>query len=404
MTSAYELTRKRTKSFSTSTGTQSNPNLTLATQDDSSVLGSASKRVPQRRGIPEVAFASLFNNMKRLLPKDPPSDADSVFKILQRRREERKKEIDTAQKIKWDSQNPTLHRSVLLSPDNRQDVLLLTRTSKKGDKLVGSGGSKKIKYAISLATGEVMAAAICKKDKSNKKQNWEKEKKGIQSEASYLERFRNVEQVTKLDFAYMSDLKCILIMEFCEGGHLKDYWENNDLDESQQLTLLRDIIAGMKAIHDQGVLHRDIKAENCLIKNGRVKIADLGLACDENDREARKDPRGTPHMFSPEQCKAFAKRDQQAWVDAVTKKADIWAVGCVLFELLSNGDRIVEPSNDHFGAYAKIMRLTRGDIDSKIQSSGIPQKFHLFLENLLKVDPQDRAGLTNAEATWESLR
>ena len=86
---------------------------------------------------------------------------------------------------------------------------------------------------------------------------------------------------------------------------------------------------GLKAMHDLSVLHRDIKTDNVLFKsNGDIKLADLGtsitLHADQNWRKTRA---GTPSWLAPEQVEG----------NPYSKPIDIWALGCLIYELASGG-------------------------------------------------------------------
>ena len=69
-----------------------------------------------------------------------------------------------------------------------------------------------------------------------------------------------------------------LVMELVEGGSLEDYLENG-VSYQEALRIFDEALAGMEFAHGQGVTHRDLKPDNIMLtKNGRVKIADFGLA------------------------------------------------------------------------------------------------------------------------------
>ncbi|CAB4737002.1 MAG: Stk1 family PASTA domain-containing Ser/Thr kinase [Actinobacteria bacterium] len=122
-----------------------------------------------------------------------------------------------------------------------------------------------------------------------------------------------------------------IVMELVEGNTLRDYLhEQGSLNIDQAISVITPVLSALAAAHKLGIVHRDIKPENILIsKDGRVKIADFGLA-----RGALLGTTmtiessvilGSVSYLSPEQV-------QRGIADA---RSDIYAVGIVLFEILT---------------------------------------------------------------------
>jgi eukaryotic-like serine/threonine-protein kinase len=131
----------------------------------------------------------------------------------------------------------------------------------------------------------------------------------------------------------------VLVMELVEGETLADRLRRGPLPLREALTVAHQITLALEAAHQKGVLHRDLKPANIrLSREGRVKVLDFGLA--DVVREAFVDSQidthtspssdghavlGTAPYMSPEQA-----RGQE-----VDRRSDVWAFGCVLFEMLS---------------------------------------------------------------------
>ena len=88
---------------------------------------------------------------------------------------------------------------------------------------------------------------------------------------------------------------------------------------------MKQIVSGVEYLHDEGILHRDIKLGNILMKGDTVKIADFGLAISFHDNEVPRSICGTPNFLAPEVYR----------IKLHSTASDIWAVGCVLFSLLA---------------------------------------------------------------------
>ena len=91
------------------------------------------------------------------------------------------------------------------------------------------------------------------------------------------------------------------------------------------MNLFIQILFGLNYLHEQKIVHRDIKASNIFVDSeGRVKLADFGIArVIDHTMRTHTQALGTPRYLSPELC---ANKPP-------TTKSDIWALGCVLYEL-----------------------------------------------------------------------
>src|SRR5690606_34539537 len=120
-----------------------------------------------------------------------------------------------------------------------------------------------------------------------------------------------------------------LVMQFVDGEDLKHYIERRGpLPASEARDIARQILDGLATIHRAGILHRDIKSQNVLIdRDGRVRVTDFGIA------QATVDPGltsaglavGTAAYMAPEQAEA----------GQLSEATDIYAVGVVLYEMLT---------------------------------------------------------------------
>ena len=137
-----------------------------------------------------------------------------------------------------------------------------------------------------------------------------------------------------------------LVMELVEGEDLSQVIARGSIPFVDALPIARQIADALEAAHEQGIIHRDLKPANIKIKSdGTVKVLDFGLAkaatsADASESAIANSPTltaratqmgmiiGTAAYMSPEQAKGRA----------VDKRADIWAFGAVLYEMLT-GER-----------------------------------------------------------------
>jgi predicted Ser/Thr protein kinase len=135
-----------------------------------------------------------------------------------------------------------------------------------------------------------------------------------------------------------------LLMEFVDGVNLRQAMQAGRFTPEQALAVVPPVCEALQYAHDHGIVHRDIKPENLLLdKDGRVKIADFGIAkilhADAPDPvPAESQPAGTAQYMAPEQ-KDHGRTDH---------RADIYSLGVVLYELLTGempGARLQPPSS-----------------------------------------------------------
>lgn len=122
-----------------------------------------------------------------------------------------------------------------------------------------------------------------------------------------------------------------LVMELLGHGCLTDrlHQSNGPIQLSQAIDWVRQALAGLAYAHQHGVVHRDIKPDNLLLDaHGQVKVADFGIARDLTLGRMTQTgtTMGTPHYMSPEQLLTPEKVDG---------RADVYAMGVVLYELLA---------------------------------------------------------------------
>jgi len=151
-------------------------------------------------------------------------------------------------------------------------------------------------------------------------------------EARALARLNHPNIVAVHDFGQAGALH-YLLMEFVDGGNLRQIERAGRLAPEQALAIVPQICEALQFAHNEGIVHRDIKPENILLdKKGRVKITDfgiakmLGLTADQAPLTGARDVVGTPHYMAPEQIEK---------PQTVDHRADIYSLGVVFYEMLT---------------------------------------------------------------------
>jgi serine/threonine protein kinase/capsular polysaccharide biosynthesis protein len=151
-------------------------------------------------------------------------------------------------------------------------------------------------------------------------------------EARALARLNHPNIVAVHDFGQAGALH-YLVMEFVDGGNLRQIEQAGRLTPEQALVIVPQICEALQFAHNEGIVHRDIKPENILLdKKGRVKITDFGIAkffgltAEQAPLTGARDVIGTPHYMAPEQIEKPRTVDH---------RADIYSLGVVFYEMLT---------------------------------------------------------------------
>ena len=174
------------------------------------------------------------------------------------------------------------------------------------------------------------------------------------------------------------------VMPYVEGESLRDrLMREKQLPVEDAVRIAREVADALEYAHPHGVVHRDIKPENILLHGGHAMVADFGiaLAASRSDGGSRMTETGmslgTPHYMSPEQ--AMGERE-------ITPRSDIYALGCVLYEMLT-----AEPPFVGATAQAIIARvLTEEPRSLTLQRKSIPPHVEAVVMHALEKLPADR--------------
>lgn len=173
---------------------------------------------------------------------------------------------------------------------------------------------------------------------------------------------------------FMDNTTLLIELEYCNGGNLYDKilrQKDKLFEEEMVVWYLFQIVSAVSCIHKAGILHRDIKTLNIfLTKANLIKLGDYGLAKKLNSEYSMAETLvGTPYYMSPELCQGVK----------YNFKSDIWAVGCVIFELLTL-KRTFDATNP-LNLCVKIVQGIRAmEVDSSQYSLGLIQLVHACLD------------------------
>ena len=191
-----------------------------------------------------------------------------------------------------------------------------------------------------------------------------------------------------------SSTRHILVMELVEGEGLDQRISSESLSLEESLLFARQIAEALEAAHEKGIVHRDLKPANVKVTpDGRVKLLDFGLAKIFESEATVSSPSisysptltargtaagvilGTAAYMSPEQARG----------KPVDKRTDVWAFGCVLYEMLAGKKAFEgETVSDTLAA------ILRGEPDWSALPPGTPEKVKEILRKCLRRDAKQR--------------
>ena len=182
-----------------------------------------------------------------------------------------------------------------------------------------------------------------------------------------------------------------LVMELVEGETLAERIARGVIPIDEALPLFRQIVEGVENAHEKGIIHRDLKPGNIKITpDGHIKILDFGLA---KAFDQPNEPVATSH--SPTLTRGTAlgaimgtaayMSPEQAKGQTVDKRCDIWAFGCVVYEMLT-GKKIFEGES----VSETIAAVIRAEPDWSALPSGTPSNIRELLERCLQKDEKVR--------------
>lgn len=214
--------------------------------------------------------------------------------------------------------------------------------------LIGVGGMADIYKANDIIEDKIVAVKILRND--------------LAEDDDFLRRFRNESKAIALlshpnivkifDVGFTEKIQ-FLVMEFIDGITLTEFIEQQGvLKWKDAIHFTIQILRALQHAHDRGIVHRDIKPQNImLLQDGTIKVMDFGIArfAREEGKTVSDKTIGSVHYISPEQARG----------DITDEKSDLYAVGVMLFEMLTGekpfvGDNPVAIALMHMQSKAKI--------------------------------------------------
>lgn len=228
--------------------------------------------------------------------------------------------------------------------------------------LIGGGGMSNVYLAHDIILNRDVAIKILRYDFSNE----EELHRRFQREALSATSLTHPNIVSIYDVGEDGDMHYI-VMEYIKGKTLKQYiQEFSPLSPARSVHIMKQLTSAMSQAHENGIIHRDIKPQNILMdEEGNVKITDFGIATSlgATSYTQTNSVIGTVHYLSPEQARG----------GIASMKSDIYALGIVLYELLTgelpfSGESAVSIALKHLQSETPSVREFDASIPQSIEN------------------------------------
>ena len=252
---------------------------------------------------------------------------------------------------------------------------------------LGRGGMGRVYAARQIGLGRIVALKVM----GDASRNADFELRFLR-EAQTAARLRHPNLVAVHDFGRADGL-LYFSMDYIEGGDLARRLRGRPFAPWEAASLLRKVALALAHAHGEGVLHRDLKPSNILLDGDEPKLADFGLAAQleaGGDLTAVSGVLGTPHYLAPEAL--------QKGSAALSVASDIYALGVVLFELLTGRTPFAGATP---GALAALVETSEPP-SPRLLAPAVPRDLETIVLKCLERDPVRRYG--SAQALAEDLR
>jgi DNA-binding NarL/FixJ family response regulator/tRNA A-37 threonylcarbamoyl transferase component Bud32 len=241
-------------------------------------------------------------------------------------------------------------------------------------RLIGEGGMSRVYLASREGDDEPLVVKILRSEVTGDKTALER----FIEEYNLVGRIRT-RHVARIFGHGVSGEHAYLVMEFFDGGDLNKRLGGKALAPEEALQIFRELMFALGDIHEQGILHRDLKPQNLMFRSdGSLAILDFGIAkhVDAIDRTGHGEILGTPRYMSPEQVRGAA----------LDLRTDIYSAGVLLYQMLTGqhlfeGETAVEVALHHLNTqppdlpeslaqYQRLMdKLVEKDRDARFRNA-----------------------------------
>ena len=253
--------------------------------------------------------------------------------------------------------------------------------------LIGKGSYGRVYLGINLTTGDFLAVKQVEVNQKTAGQDKNKIKEMVAALDQEIDTMQHLEHPNIVQYlgCERKEYSISIFLEYISGGSVGSCLrKHGKFEESLVSSLTRQTLAGLAYLHQEGVLHRDLKADNILLDtNGTCKISDFGISKKTDNiygNDVTNSMQGSVFWMAPEVIRSKGQ--------GYSAKVDIWSLGCVVLEMFAG--RRPWSKEEAIGAIYKLGELNQAPPIPDDVSSSISAEAVAFMLDCFTVDPSER--------------
>ncbi|KAL1982456.1 hypothetical protein VTN96DRAFT_1303 [Rasamsonia emersonii] len=253
--------------------------------------------------------------------------------------------------------------------------------------LIGKGTYGRVYLGINADTGEVLAVKQVEINPKAAGQDKDRIKEMVAAMDHEIDTMQHLEHPNIVQYlgCERGEFSISIYLEYIPGGSIGSCLrKHGKFEESVVKSLTRQTLSGLAYLHDQGILHRDLKADNILLDlDGTCKISDFGISKKSDNiygNDASNSMQGSIFWMAPEVI--------QSQGQGYSAKVDIWSLGCVVLEMFAG--RRPWSKEEAIGAIFKLGSLSQAPPIPEDVAVNISPAALAFMYDCFTIDTFDR--------------
>ncbi|KAM0798652.1 hypothetical protein BDR22DRAFT_808597 [Usnea florida] len=261
--------------------------------------------------------------------------------------------------------------------------------------LIGKGSYGKVYLGINLTTGDLLAVKQVEVNQKIAGQDKDKMKEMVAALDQEIDTMQHLEHPNIVQYlgCERKEFSISIFLEYISGGSVGSCLrKNGKFEESLVRSLTRQTLAGLAYLHNEGVLHRDLKADNILLDvDGTCKISDFGISKKTDNiygNDVTNKMQGSVFWMAPEVVRSEGQGYSATEGQGYSAKVDIWSLGCVVLEMFAG--RRPWSKEEAIGAIYKLGSLNQAPPIPDDVSGSVSPEAVAFMSECFEIDPGER--------------